>query len=81
MIDTVTGWFEITKYDYKCETTTANFVENVWLTRYLWPMQITYNQGSEFIGHDFKNPLIQKEYRINPIQAYWEIQIPMIYWK
>ena len=27
-------------------------------------MEITYKQGSEFIGHDFKRILIETEYKI-----------------
>ena len=39
----------------------------MWIARYPWPMKIGYEQGSEFIGHEFKNPLIQCEYRIKAI--------------
>ena len=31
-----------------------NLVETTWLTRYPRPMEITYYQGSEFIGHEFR---------------------------
>ena len=34
------------------------------LTRYTRPIQITYDQGSEFIGHEFRKSLIEAEYRI-----------------
>ena len=45
MIDPVTGWFEIVRYDDKRAITTANFVETTWLSRYLIPIEITYDQG------------------------------------
>ena len=30
-----------------------NLVETIWLTIYPRPMEITYDQGSEFISHEF----------------------------
>ena len=54
MIDPVTVWFEITQYDDKIEITIANLVKSMWLTRYPRPMEITYDQGSEFISHEFR---------------------------
>ena len=36
----------------------------MWLSRYPTPMEITYYQGSEFIGHEFRKYPIQKEYLI-----------------
>ena len=42
----------------------ANVVETMWLTRYTCPTEIKYYQVSEFIGHEFKNSLIQEEYGI-----------------
>ena len=60
MIDPVTGWFKITQYDDKIEITIANLVKTVWLTRYSRPMEITYNQGLEFIGHEFRTPLVER---------------------
>ena len=38
--------------------TIANFVLNTWLVRYPWPVEIIYDRGGEFLGHDFKNSLI-----------------------
>ena len=58
MIDPLTGWFEITQYYDKIAINIANLVEIMWLTRYPRPMEITYDQGSEFIGHEFRKPLI-----------------------
>ena len=60
MIDPVTGWFEITQYYDKIAIKIANLVETMWLTRYPRPMEITYDQGSEFIGHEFRKPLIER---------------------
>ena len=51
MIDPVTGWFKITLYDDKREISITNLVETTWLTRSPRPMEITYDQGSEFIGN------------------------------
>ena len=60
MINTVMGWFEILQYKDKQVVEISNLVENTWLTRYPWPIEIKYNQGSEFIVHDFKNCLIKE---------------------
>ena len=38
MIDPVTRWFKITKYDDKRAMSIVNFVETKWLTRYTRPM-------------------------------------------
>ena len=58
MIDLVTGWFEITQYHDKRAIYTANLVENMWLSRHPIPIGIMYDQGSEFIGHEFRKSLI-----------------------
>jgi hypothetical protein len=55
MIDPATGWFEIKQYDDKKSRTVANIVEQEWLTCYLQPSLITLDQGSEFIGQDFRD--------------------------
>ena len=39
-----------------------NLVETTWLARYPWPVEIMYNQGGEFLGHEFKNTFIENEY-------------------
>ena len=62
MIDPVTGWFKIIQYNDKRVIPIANLVEAKWLYRYPRPMEITYYQGSEFIGDDFRKPLIEEEY-------------------
>ena len=60
MIDPIIEWFKITQYDNKILISIADFVETMWLTGYLRPMEITYDQGSEFIGHEFIKFLIEK---------------------
>ena len=69
MIDPVKGWFEITQYDNKRAVPIANLVETMWLTRYPWTTEISYDQGSECIGHEFRKYIIEMEYIIisNPI--------------
>ena len=58
MIDPVTGWFEVTQYRNKKVMTITNLIENMWLLLYQWALEITYDQGGEFLGHEFKNSLI-----------------------
>ena len=43
----------------------ANLVETTWLSIYSRPIEINYDQGSEFIGHDFRKYLIEDEYRMS----------------
>ena len=45
--------------DEKRVISIANLVETMWLTRYPIPMEITYDQGSEIIVHDFRKSLIE----------------------
>jgi hypothetical protein len=58
MIDPATGWFEIHQYQDKRSITVANIAEQEWFSRYPWPTQVTYDRGSEFIGHDFRDMLV-----------------------
>ena len=60
----VMGWFETTKYYNKRGITITNLVETIWLTRYLWPTKITYDQGSYLIVIEFKNYPIHQEFGI-----------------
>jgi transposase InsO family protein len=57
-IDPATGWFEIHQYNDKMSITVANIVEQEWFSRYPWPTQVTYDRGSKFIGHDFRDMLV-----------------------
>ena len=59
IIDHVTGWSEITQYDYKHAISVEKLVDTTWLDRYPRPMGIGYEQGLEFIGHEFKKSLIE----------------------
>ena len=45
MIDPVTLWFESVQYDDKRAIIIINLVETTWLSRYLRPIEITYDQG------------------------------------
>ena len=58
MIDPVTGWSKVTQYNNKIAMTIENLVETMWPVRYPWPLEITYDQGGEFLIHKFKNSLI-----------------------
>ena len=62
MIDPVKVWFEITQYDDNRAISITNSVETAWLTSCPIPMTITYDQGSEFIGHEFRKNLTETEY-------------------
>ena len=53
MIDLLTRWFVITENNDNKAITTVNLVETTWLVQYPWPVEITYDQGREFLGHKF----------------------------
>ena len=61
MIDPVTEWFEIVQYDNKKVLSISNLVESTWLFRYPRPIEITYHQGSEFIGNEFRKHPIEMD--------------------
>ena len=63
MIDPATGWFEVHEYQDKRSVTVANIAEQEWFSRYPWPTQVTYDRGSEFIGHDFQD-MLKNDYGI-----------------
>ena len=60
MIDPENGWFKIVCYNEKQSSTIANLVKQTWLCRYPHPTIITYDRGNEFLGHAFKNDLIER---------------------
>ena len=64
MIDPITDWFEVTQYNNKKVMSIANLVETTWLVQYPFPEEIMYYRGGEFLIHEFKNGLIEQEYRI-----------------
>ena len=45
MIDPVTVWFEIAQYKDKRAISVENLVETMWLSIYLRPIEIMYDQG------------------------------------
>ena len=49
----MTGWFEITEYNYKKAMEITNLVETMWLARYIYPIEIMHDQGGEFLGRKF----------------------------
>jgi hypothetical protein len=58
-IDTVTNYPELTRINNKTSEHVAQQFENSWLSRYPRPMRCIYDQGSEFIGHEFQAMLDQ----------------------
>ena len=57
MIDPATSWFEICEKSNKKGMTSANIVEQQWLTRYPWPTQVICDRGTEFNNQEFKDML------------------------
>ena len=53
MIDPITGLFEIQQYQDKIVISIVISVKTVSLSRYFRPVEVTYDQGSEFIGNEF----------------------------
>ena len=62
MIDPATGWFEMKLLKEKSAINVANLVEQTWLTRYPWPQEITYDQGTEFMA-EFAD-MVEYDYNI-----------------
>ena len=62
MIDPATGWMEIKEIKTKEALHVADLVEQAWLTRYPWPQEIIFDQGTEFMG-DFAR-MVEKDYGI-----------------
>ena len=67
MIDPATSWFEIHQYDDKRAITVANIAQEEWFSRYPWPTQVTFDRGSEFIGHEFQKMLNDYGVKKKPI--------------
>jgi transposase InsO family protein len=57
MIDPATSWFEICEKSDKTGMTSANIVEQQWLSRYPWPTQVICDRGTEFNNQEFKEML------------------------
>ena len=64
MIDPATQWFEMAEIHDKEPATIANTVETTWLTRYPWPQEVIYDQGTEFLGEFAR--MLEEDY---PIRA------------
>ena len=64
MIDPVTAWFKTAQYDDKIAISISKLVETTWMSRYSGLIEITYNQGKECIGHEFRKFLFEEEYGI-----------------
>jgi len=62
MIDPATDWFEIKELKDKEAILVANLVEQTWLTRYPWPIEIVFDRGTEFMGQFTQT--IEEEYGI-----------------
>ena len=60
----VTEWFEVKQCSNKRSMAIVNFVETMCLVRYLWTVEIRYDQGGDLLGNEFINSLIENEYGI-----------------
>ena len=56
-IDTVTNYPEIVRLNNMTSLHIAQQFENLWLSRYPHPVRCIYDQGPEFMGHDFQSML------------------------
>ena len=54
MADPASGLFEIVELPNKQAHTTAILLDRTWFSRYPRPMQITYDNGKEFLGKEFQ---------------------------
>ena len=52
------------QYNDKKAMMIANLVETMWLVRYPRQVENQYDRVGEFLGHEFKNILIEQEYGI-----------------
>ena len=59
----------LSKYDDKQTATITNLVEQTWLCRCPRPKITKYDRGNEFLGHTFKNDLVENEYGIKAKSA------------
>ena len=80
MIHPVTCFFGVIRYDDKRAINIANLVKTTWMSRYPIPIEITYNKGKEFIGHEFIKSVIVTKYRIAAKPRTSKISFPMQYW-
>ena len=57
MIDPAMSWFKICEKSDKKGMTSANIIEQQWLSRYPWPTQVIGNRGTEFNNQEFREML------------------------
>ena len=50
MINPATGWFEIAEISDKKAKEVANKLEQTWLSRYPWPVEVINDRGTEFLA-------------------------------
>ena len=81
MVDSVTRRFKITQFNDKRLISIADLVETTWMSRYPIPIEIMYDQGSEFIGHEFRKSIIANNMVLNPNQDRQVIHLLMKYWR
>jgi hypothetical protein len=67
MINPATSWFKIHQFDDKQAITVANIAEEELFSRYPWSTPVTFDRGSEFIGHEFKKMLNDYGVKKKPI--------------
>eukprot|EP00957_Ditylum_brightwellii_P051681 3918741-Ditylum_brightwellii.AAC.1 len=69
MIDSSTGWFEITQIKTKRKDVVSNVMEATWLARYPYPTQVVLDKGTEFMAKFTK--MIASDYGVTkkPITA------------
>jgi hypothetical protein len=58
---------KVHQYDNKQATTVASIAREEWFSRYPWQKQLTFDCGSEFIGHECKKMLNDYGMKKKPI--------------
>lgn len=61
MVDPAAGWLEVATHDERELLTIASTVKLNWLAHYPRPNSITFDKGTEFIGHGIKS-MVEKDY-------------------
>ena len=54
MIDTATGWFEMSQIPNKTAAYISYITEKTWFTRYPLPQKIVFDCGTKFMAEFFK---------------------------
>ena len=50
MIDSLTGWFDMTEISTKQADVISNKLEQTWISKYPWPTQVLLDWGTEFMA-------------------------------